>query len=377
VAVQWTTAIRDRACYLALGVAYASLRTDEAAFLDASNTPAVPTSSPAGVAGERLTVVNQYSQWFNEAGATTTNDVWEHVYVREVAAQLALTFRRSDIKIHLDQLGDAWQSAMDTLTVTDPSSNTLSFTSLTPKAIRYHVMRHCLRLGTGRNRLYIPVIDIDRATQWAINHLWNRTALNFRTRAVQITIPTTSGGSAPTNDLPAGESIHSVNSRWLIFDNASADVGTATDKIVWLNETDFATRKADLGTTTGKPIYFRIEDRSGTLYWHFLPLPDAQYTVRGSVLIKAPSFATDATDTTAIAKLPDAVKPLLPDLVLAKCLRQYRPNDSQVQWNDTMTQVEQFLPTAADEGDPAREGVEPNDVYQDWRMGGYYGGQGL
>ena len=71
-AIQWTTAIRDIVCYQAFGKAYTDLRTDEKAYLDATNTPTAPTSSPGGIAGVSLGFCRQYAQWFEELGTSTS-----------------------------------------------------------------------------------------------------------------------------------------------------------------------------------------------------------------------------------------------------------------------------------------------------------------
>lgn len=377
--LSWTSAIRDRVSQLVLGLVYSGARSDEKNLIDAAGS--VPTSSPAGLAGERLTVVRQWAQWFEQlgAGASAGPDLWEHVWVREIAAHAALGLRRNDIRPFFEALDDAWETALNSYSVADASSATLNDQSVTPKMLRFHVIRHCARLTTttGRKRrLLVPVPDIDAAINWTINFLWHRTHWEFRTRQVQLTLDTASPESV-TDDLPTGEEIDAITSRWLVFD-ANADSGINNDmRCVYADETTMARLKA-ADPEDGRPTHFHVEDRgNNTRYWHWSPTPDAAYTLRGACTIIRPALPSDANDTTPFTKFPPEFVTLFPDVVLAYILKKFRVEGWQDTWKDAMDLVEQVAPDFDASGAPSMEGLQATDAYEDWRRERGFGGGGI
>lgn len=382
MALQWTTAIRDLVSVLALGKTYTNLRTEEKAYLDATNTPAVPTSSPGGVASHAITRVRQYAQWFEEAGTGTSAgpDVWEQVFVAETALQCAKAFRRAEIPQHLVGCKDAWEAALDSFSVTDASSVTVASQTLTWKSLRLHVLRHCLRRVTQRTRLFPSPAAIDTAIQWARTHLWNRSLWEFRTRQVTITITTNANGSSPSLNLPAGETFDSIACRWLIHDSDtdSTQLALPADRrISYVTGTEMAALKAQFGSTTGRPQYFHIEDRgNGARYWHWAPAPDAEYTVKGAVAIALPATPSDATANAAFSPFGDA-QTVLPDLVLAKVLKDHAAPGWAEAWKTAMDQAEVMVATMDSQGVAANEGITGTDVYMDDVLGSRMGGEGL
>lgn len=375
MAITLTSTNRDRIAQLAFGAVYASLRTDEKTFLD--NAGAVPLATPLGIAGERLKLVNQITQWMDEAGAAITvgPDEFDHVFVRECVAHCKVAFRgREEIREAFSLLDEAWNTAIDAYTLADGSVATLNETSITVKMIRFHVIRHCMKRGTGKRRLFIPVKDIDFAAQWALNLLWNRVTWEFRTRQVQITLPSATP-TVPTFDLPSGEAFDALTTRWLSYDDPNGSLSVA--KAVQLTQTEFATQKAYWGTSTGIPAYFYVENRGAAVrYWHWLPLPDTDYTLRGACTVMAPAFTT-ATDTAPATALPTKFRPLLPDLTMAYVLRKFGADPDQSVWRTAMDQLDNIAPVLDDPGAPASEHMEPNDVYMDANWCGRLGGRGI
>ena len=373
-AIQWTTAIRDIVCYQAFGKAYTDLRTDEKAYLDATNTPTAPTSSPGGIAGVSLGFCRQYAQWFEELGTSTSAvpTTWDHVVIAETVSRCAPWFRgekSKDAELHRNR---AWLSAFETHAVEDFafSATGIYDTSAKHSNLRLHIIRHCLRRGDKRNYLFPSPAAVDAAIAWARAHLWNRANLPFKMRQIPITINTASAGSAPTLTFAGSEVFDSVASRWLTYNDDSASAATViyTDpqRIMYASATQCVELKARFGTETGKPRFFHIEDRGGgTYYWRFFPEPDQAYTVRAAVYTRIPTASTTATDSIS-SIFPPEYETLIADLALAKVLKDHAAMGWQPAWDTAMDQVEQLAASVSDPNEAAAtEGLAMGDVYGD------------
>lgn len=321
MALQWTSVIRELVCREVFGRAYADLRTEEAAHLDASNSPAVPTSTPGGVAGQAMTYVGQFAQWFAEAGAAATGvpDVWAPVYAAEVSMRMAGAFRTTRPEMlakyrHCAAMAQrAWDAAIETYSLADASAATLNSLTITPKTVRLHAMRH---LARRRPRVLLPIPTIDLTMKAVWTELWNGVGWEFRRRHASIAIATSAGGSAPTITLPSGEVFDSLMAPRLWY----TDDGTVVE---WVEGDRMASLKAEYAGETGKPLYFSLEHRGGsTVYWHFAPEPDQAYTVQAEVYTRTPSDPADADAVTLLDKLDPAMVPLMPRLVLFKLLAE-------------------------------------------------------
>jgi hypothetical protein len=360
VAIQWTAALQNNVALTVYGYPYADLKANEKAFLDNSNTPAVPTATPGGKAGHALTRVQQFAQWYEQAGASSSPDAWEHVLVAEVATLLAVQAKPDQIKTFYQQSREAWAAAIDSYAVAATNIAALQRQTITYAMLRLHVIDHLIRM---RPRLYVPVPMIDTAIQWAINHLWHSHRWNFRRRMVTMTI---AANGAVTFDLPAGESFHSLASKSLAYTD---ETGT---ELFWLEGQDMARAKAadDDEGSTGRPEYFRAEHRVAGLTWHFSPAPDAEYTLRGEVFIAAPAAAANATDTAPFDKFPAAFRPMFPDLVLGKILHD-NGKDAGGKYHSALDQINTLAPIYEDRGAP-EQSLAVSDEYGDLNqlMGG-------
>lgn len=321
MALQWTSAIRELVCREVFGRAYADLRPEESAHLDASNTPAVPTGTPGGVAGLAMTYVGQFAQWFAEAGSTASGvpDAWSTVYVAEVAMRMAGAFRtaRPDGLAkyrHCAMMAQrAWDAAIDTYSIADATSATLHDMTVTPRVVRLHAMRH---LARRRPRVLIPIPTIDMTMKAVWTELWNSVGWEFRRRQVGITIPALSGGSSPTITLPTGEVFDSLLAPRLWY----ADDASVID---WVDGDRMAMFKAEHSGRTGRPVYFSLEHRGGSVvHWHFAPEPDRDYQVLAEVYTRTPNDPADADAVTLFDRLEPAMVPLLPRLVLSRLLAE-------------------------------------------------------
>jgi hypothetical protein len=317
MALTWSSALRDLVSREVFNRAYADLRTEEAAYLDASNSPAVPTTSPAGVAGHSLLYVRQFAQWFEEAGASSGPDAWEHVLAAEVSFRLANAFNTAKARTLAGLLQRAWDAALNSYSLADASSTTLNDLTITPKVCRLHVMRNFVR---RRPRLFYPIPSIDMTMKRIWQQVWNQNGYEFRTRQASIAIATTAGGSAPTITMNGSEAFDSILAPRLWY----TDSDTASPRsIEWVDGDWMARLKAENTGTTGRPQYYSIEDRGGTTkYWHFSPEPDAAYTVRAECLVRTPTDPANASATTFQDTLTAEIVPRLPKLTLLGCLEE-------------------------------------------------------
>ena len=381
-AIQWTSAIRELVCYQAFGKAYASLTTAEANYLDNSNSVAVPTSSPAGIAGVALGFCRQYAQWYEELGTSTSAvpTTWDHVLIAEVVARTVPYFRAEKTQAAMQERSRAWLAAFETHAVEDFafSATGIYDTSGKHSNLRLHVIRHCLRRADKRNYLFPSPATVDAAISWARSHLWNRTNMPFRQRLIQITIPTASSGSAPTLTFAGSEVFDSLASRWLVYDSTNDSTSGPYERIRYCTATEAIEMRASYGSETGRPEYFHIEDRgNGSYYWHWFPAPDAQYTCRAAVFCRLPTASATATDSIT-SVFPPEYETLIGDLALAKVLKDHAAIGWEAAWKTAMDEVEVYAASVGDPNEAAgAEGLSMGDVYQDHMTAQRYGGEGL
>lgn len=190
MAITYTTTIQDRIAYKVWGVANSSLSAAQKALLDGTWTTGALSS---GVAYDAFTRINQYAQWFNQAGATDAPSAWEQWFVAETCLLAVNTVRPDRVGIFEKEREAAIDAALDAFSLVDANGSTLGGQTITYKGIRQYVMNHCLRRRNVYNkdgekfRLFVPPQDIDSATQWTLNFLWNR-PWRFRKRQVTISI---------------------------------------------------------------------------------------------------------------------------------------------------------------------------------------------
>lgn len=367
MALTWSSALRDLVCREVFNRAYADLRTEEAAYLDAANSPAVPTASPAGIAGQTLTYVRQFAQWFEEAGASSGPDAWEHVWAAEIGFRLCIAFKseRQDLAGKLRAFSGlqqrAWDAALNTYSIADASSTTLNDLTITPKVCRLHVMRNFAR---RRQRLFLPISTIDMTMKRVWQQVWNQCGFEFKMRQASIAIATASAGSAPTITLAGSEAFDSILAPRLWY----TDTGAVPAAIEWVDGERMARLKAANTGTTGRPEYYSIEDRGGTTkYWHFTPEPDQAYTVRAECMVRTPSDPANASATTFQDTLTAEIVPRLPKLTLLGCLEEAPGiplSEREAARNELARELETLIPRYTRVNTHIPSG--PVDVYGDF-----------
>jgi len=223
VAFTYSGNIQDRIALTMWGVQNASLTTAQKVHLDGTwTTGALAT----GMAFDAYTRITQIANWFEQAGATSAPQAWEHWLVAETCMLLAPIYRPDRVGAYTQEREAAIDTALDSFTLRDPLG-TFSSTNLSQAAtmngIRFYVLNHCARRkesGTNqgmRRRIFPPIDEIDSHIQWTLNYVYNKQPWNFRKREVslivtQIDYPTAATWTNSTKTLTQTGAFTSVPS---------------------------------------------------------------------------------------------------------------------------------------------------------------------
>jgi hypothetical protein len=145
--------------------------------------------------------------------------------------------------------------------------------------------------------------------------------------------------------------------------------------LCWLTADEFAERRAS-EDDTGRPEYFRAHQTSATVTQVLLsPPPDADYVLRGEVIVKQAGDPSSTTDTGPWDKFVAEFLPTIRKAQYAAVLNGYeRPNAVlNAQVND---EIESLLPQYQELGDPPKN-TGAHDHYRDYdefTSGGVLGG---
>jgi hypothetical protein len=135
-------------------------------------------------------------------------------------------------------------------------------------------------------------------------------------------------------------------------------------ELCWATAQDFAAHRA-VNRDAARPERFRAHQTSGTVTQVlFSPPPDADYVLRGEVIVKQASDPSSTTDTGPWDKFVSEFLPTIRRAVLASVLKNHgRENPSlSAEVND---EIESLLPQYQELGDPAKD-TFPSDVYRDY-----------
>lgn len=337
-------------------LAYSGLTAVQKTLIDGDNATTPADGSSAAMA---LVVLRQYADMYEMAGATIP-DEFSAWFVCETAWRAIVTAnpqREPEFRRLRDMTMEAALSAFARVGVTDSNSEA---TTLNLQNIRYHVVSSLLRM---RPPVSVSAEQVDNATRWALQALWNRANWNFRRRFITATIGTDSTFTV-TAGLESGETVDKLLTRRLYHDDGSA--------IIWASADVMARRKA-VSTTTGRPTMFRVRDTGTTRTWQWDPSPDAAYTVKGEALVGGPGDWSNLADTTPFVRFPVDFHPTIRDLVLMKVLRDVgRINEADFLGRQADEAVERLLPEFQDVGEPDND-FAVRDVYGDWSDQGAQG----
>ena len=363
MAFTYTGALQGRIAYAVFNGAYSTLNAAQKVQLDGTWASGALT---AGVAYDAYNEVVQLAQWVEQAASNPDlsypQDEWDRLFVAKAAMILVKSVRPDRLGQFVADHEAAMDASIETFSKTLITAN-FAGGAFTVPGIRAYVVNHCVRrkesgVNQGlRRRIFPPIEDIDSHTQWVINYAWNTTQWNFRKRLIQITI--NANNSVSMTGL-SGESFDSIASNRFYYDG-----GNYGACLEWVDSSAAPALKAFHGADTGQPQYFRTEANGATVTWHLFPLPDAAYTLCGTVFVATPAMTTTAEVATAISKFPPEVATIIRDGVLARVLLQHNASDADRMWTRFVEQVESFIPNYTDTGFPARQ-TGMGDVYADF-----------
>jgi hypothetical protein len=280
VAFAYSTSIQDRIALTVFGVANSSLTTTQKTHLDGTWTTGSLTT---GAAFDALTRITQIANWFEQAGATSAPQAWEHWLVAETAMMLSETYRPERYQMYADQREKAIDAALDSFTLREPTgsfSSSNTSVALSVNGLRFYVLNACARrkeAGSNsglRRRIFPPIDLIDTEIQWTLNYIYNKEFWNFRKRQVMLNVnylayPTAATWTESTKtltqtgaftDLPS-----SPNARVLIQSGTGVVVGdyqvaskTSNDAIVLTQSISLANGNLTTGDIVGKVAYIQF-----------------------------------------------------------------------------------------------------------------------
>jgi len=340
------------------GVDNSSLPSTDKTRLDGTWTTG---SLSYGAAKEALDEVEMYAQWLNMAGATAAPDKWLTWFIALASYKFAVLCRPERAELFGKSAERAFLACMRSFSrkaidadPDDGTTGTLEAWSLTQQTIRYHVVSHCAHLDPP---LYVPIENIDAATDSVHNELWCGYKWSFRKRFITLTI-TSASPTAPTNTLSGETFMASATRRWYYSDTDSG--GNLSFETV--DDDAFARLRARWGSETGRPVYAYVTQSGATKVWNFVPLPDTTYTATGFCFIAPPDSPTSATDTATFAKYPTPFRPLIKDMVLAKVLKEHQRDGGM--WDKQVERVTALATEYEDQGEMDDE-QSVRDVYGD------------
>lgn len=194
MAFTYSANIQNRIALSMWGVGNSSLTSDQKTHLDGTWTSGALAT---GAAFDVYTRITQIANWFEQAGATSAPQAWEHWFVAEACLLLAPTYRPERIAQYTLEREAAIDAALDSFTLRDPtgtfSSSNLS-QAATVNGLRFYVLNHCARRKESganqglRRRIFPPIDEIDSHIQWTLNYVYNKEPWNFRKREATLII---------------------------------------------------------------------------------------------------------------------------------------------------------------------------------------------
>lgn len=367
--LSYTAAVQNRIAQALRGMPYTNLTTNEKTVLDATWTTGALTG---GFALDALTQIQQIGQWFSMTAPASVPIEWEQWLVARTVMLAGQQMGPDRMDLYVEAHDNAEMAAIDAysrqLITYDPGA-TPEATTLTVQNIRYHVISYCVRRlstwetveGTRRRRprQWVPFTIVDNAIERTLRNLWSRAEWTFRRRNTTMTVSASSVVAFP--DL-SGETFDQFATRKMYYTDATG----GGMELQWLSGDDMARARAyaDGGAYTGRPLYFRYENKAGTLTFDFFPRPDAAYTLRCEVYVKGPTLGTLSDTTTAMARFPNVFNHVIMDAVLAVVLDHMGDRNGKIMRESVEEEISRMLPIYADVG-RVDDQQSPRDMYRD------------
>lgn len=314
------------------------------------------------IGAQVLTRLKEYAEFLSmPASGNAAPDEWQPWFITEAVLEIAATTHPQKFKEFRMIRDIAMQTAMSafsrTLNDYDPSSNTEAF-AFAWQNLRYFIVNHTVR---QKPPLMPPFESVDAAIDWALKWCWNKGPWTYRRRQVTATI---SALGAVSFDLAAGEVFDSLASFNLYY----TDEPWSAVPIRWADADTMAEAKSWDGTTTGRPTLYRIQTTGSTPAWLFSPAPDAAYTARCEVLVRAPADPDSATDTAPFDAFAAEHIQNLRDLALAKLLYDHNvpdPATARAKFDEVCGRCDQDFAKYQNVSEGDGRGTV-GDVMQDW-----------
>lgn len=365
------TEVQNQIAYALFGGNYSSLTSDQKAALDGTQSTSPPTKGFALLAWQQ---VGQIAQWWYQAGATTTPDVWQHWFVARACKLMAVQYRPDRYPLFKEMDEAAQASAIKSFQKEAATGSTVSSQATTTniQTVRYETMQAAINRSPS---IFLSPAEIDSATLRCLRILWNQADWLFRRREVVMTVtPPTPPATLTTVtfDLTGSEAFDSFVSTRLTY----TDTSGYGIHCFWADPDKFADVATLNVSQTGRPMFFRVTQATPTTFtWQFAPAPDQAYTLRALVNIQGPADPTNATDTTPFDLFPVEFHQIIRDWVLGECLSK-RDGQAKADGNELrkrcQDELERLATKFADVGNVTTDAGSVRDVYNDLQYFGNY-----
>jgi hypothetical protein len=356
----YSSTVQDQVSNLLFGQTYSGLTAAQKAALDGTWASGAPTAGFAQMAWQQ---VGQIAQWWYQAGATISPDVWQHWFVIRMAKIATLQYRPDRYKEFKSMDDDAMDMAIKSFAKQDASDSALNTTASTTniKTIRYETMQAAINRTPP---VFLSPSEIDSATLRCLRIMWNSADWLFRRREVVFSVDDQSAVTI-TSGLANGEVFDKFVSTRMTY----TDVPGAGLHCLWTDPDSFTDAAVVNSQNPGRPAYFRYTmSAPNTPVWQFAPAPDTTYTMRALVSIVGPGNPSSSTDATPFNLFPLEFHQIIRDWILAECLNK-RDGQARADGNALRArcqdELERLAITFADAGNVTKDSGTVRDIYQD------------
>lgn len=240
----------------------------------------------------------------------------EAVYgvIRAVEGEEAAGKKRGETLLRM------WESVLANYSPAEPTGAQVSTTY---KTIDRYVTAAMLRLPL---RMMIPIHIIDQYSKQFFDEIWNARPWEFRRREWTFTIDSSGNFQGADGDVQDFGIDQTTNVSFRYKDSTS-------QLLTWVSSEILTRKRAEYAGETGRPRWFRFQNEySGgalNLSIVLVPMPDTDYTVYGSVVLKSPALPTSRSLTGTFAALPAEYHSILWNMVLGRVMADYGAEDDR------------------------------------------------
>ena len=356
---------------------YTNLASVDKTLLDGNWSSGDPGSG--SIAGGVLTMLRQYANFVEMTGQGSGDgpDAWVEWLTAETVARASPTMS-TDATRPASFRAIAQDAARVALTAysredTDTTSGTEGL-AYTRQSIRRMVLARCIALNP---MLLARPEQIDHCIREAVARVWSLKNWSWRHVSDTITIPNSSTTN-PTVTYGSTNTPDSIATRKLYFSSPSDVAGQF---VTWANE-DTIQQFIAQGLDAGQPRYFNtFSAAAGGLTWFIDRGTDQEYVLRGAVLAKLPSLATNTGVDTALTAMPDDFKSVVANLAIGATMIGHGRREGYGIQADAQNKLEELI-VNDDPGQPNTENTTPDGpatiagyINPTWPGGMMIGGQ--